>query len=127
MATMSRMPSASAARPGLVDLIGVEDEVLAQHGGVLGCAALLDGGQVGEFALEAWVGQAGDGSGTVGDVGLREADRVEVGGQQPAGGRGLLDLRDEPDAAAGEGAGQVQGGRLVGRRLPDFGERGGTL
>ena len=85
---------------GLGHLIGVEHEILAQHR------------QIGrrarrhheiEMALERrGVGEHRQARGTAGLIGLCKRRRVEVGTDQPLGGRGLLHFRDQGIFAACE-------------------------
>ena len=76
----------------LVHLVGIKDEVLAQHGRGAGSAGFLDGRQVLRLALKAGVGQHGNGRGSVFGVGAGQLYWVKVGAEQTPGGRGLFDF-----------------------------------
>ena len=116
MAMMSKMASAPAPRAS-IDLVGVEDEVLAEH---RGCAALtseMSGGgfhldDVIQFALEPRVGEYRDCGRTVSRVGPGQVNRVEIGPEQAAGGRGLFDLGNQPYTTGFESVGQAKRARL---------------
>jgi hypothetical protein len=115
----------------LEELVAVEDEVLAQqrrrHRGA-------DPGKVRQVPLEeGGVGEDADGGGAVAGVGAGDGDRVEVGADQPGGGRGALDLGDDlhaagrfqghPEVAHRRGLGQAPlqvGFRQAGPRLVDL-------
>src|SRR5439155_25457208 len=86
-----------AERPALDHLIGVEDEILAQYReaasgarGLQMIVAALEIGRVREYR------EAG---GAARLIGLRQRGRIEIGADQAAAGRGLLDLGNEPMAA----------------------------
>ena len=99
---------------GFVHLVGVEQEVLAQHGNGSGCAAFLDRGQMLRFAKEMVVGDHRDSRCAVVRVRGGEFGGVEVLAQQAFRRRRFLDLRDEADAFTPQGAGEVQRGRARG-------------
>src|SRR3989441_1714493 len=86
-----------AGRSRLPELVLVQDEVLAKQ-------RHLDRGADRSQKLEAplevlLVGEHGDGVGAVARLYARHGDRVQIGGQDAPGGRGLLHLGDEPDPA----------------------------
>ena len=82
-----------AVGAGLDHLIGVVDEILAQH-------RQLGGGAGGHHEIEMAlkrrrVGQHRETGGAAGFIGLGQRRRIEVGANQPLGGRGLLHLGDQ--------------------------------
>ena len=92
----------------------VEDEILAQHGqsdGGAGGAQMLGG------ALEErLIGQHRQAGGAAFRIGASQRGRVEIGPDQSAGGRGLLDFRDQSVLAADGGILQrgAETARLIG-------------
>lgn len=93
---------------GLIDLVLVDDEILAEDGELDGGP---DGGEIFQFALEEFfVGQDADRIGAASLVGPGDLDGVEVGADEARRRRGLFDLGDDVEAAAaalGDGAVEV--------------------
>ena len=98
----------------LQDLVGIEDEILAQQRQIDGRADLA---QIVETALEMRpVGQHADAGGPVLLVDLGDLDGVEVGAEDAPRGAGLLHFGDEADgAAAGQGGVEIANRRGVGQ------------
>ena len=87
-----------AMRARFRHLIGVEHEILAQHGQIGGGAR---GHHEIEMTLEGGgIGQHREAGRAAGFIGLRKDGRIEIGADQPLGGRGLLHLRDQRVVAA---------------------------
>src|SRR5690606_11971774 len=88
---------------GFAYLPRIYHEILAQNG-------QADGGASGDeevvSALEVWgVRQYRQACGTAIPIGTRQCGRIEIGPDQSLAGRGLLDLRDQPETG---GAGITQ-------------------
>ena len=64
---------------------------------------------------EFFIGEHGDGRGTVFSVDIRHLEEVEVRGENPFGGRGTLEFSDQarvsPEAAALDGGKKISGRR----------------
>ncbi len=91
-----------APGPRFGDLVGLVEEILAQHRQRAGCArrdemigAALERGRVGEHRQAAGAARL---------VGARQRGRIELGADQPLRRARLLDLGDERIGAAGEAA-----------------------
>src|SRR6516162_9581219 len=101
------------------DLVGVEDEVLAQHrqfSAAAGCAQIL------VTALEiGGIGQHREAARAPRRIGTRQAGRVEIAANQSGAWRGLLDLGDQAIAALGEVPFEC---RREGPQLRRLGKRG---
>ncbi len=110
-----------AVRAGLPQLVGGDDEVLAEQRGVHGGA---DGVQVRQRAAEAaLLGQHADRGGTAGRVVGRQGGRVRDRGQRALGRAGALDLADHPDAVAAQCGHAVLGVRGLGGELLELVQR----
>src|SRR5581483_2272413 len=93
-----------AGGASLVDLIRVEDEVLAQDGqGDRGA----HGAEVVEGALEMAVGEDRDGGGAVGGIGGGDGCGIEVGKDVALAGRGAFDLGDDGRAPGAQRADEI--------------------
>ncbi len=114
-----------AVRAGLPELVGGDDEVLAQDRDVdLGA----DGLQVGEGAAEAaLLGQDADDGRAARLVVGGEPGGVRDGGQRALGGAGPLDLADHGDALALEGRDAVLGLARLRRSLLELVESDACL
>ncbi len=90
---------------GFVDLIGIEDEVLAEDrevGNAAGAFQVLGG------ALEeGGFGEDGEGGGAARFVGGGKIGGIEIGADVAEGGGGALDFGDDADAGTGEGGGEA--------------------
>jgi hypothetical protein len=90
---------------GFVDLVGVEDEVLAEDGELDDVAGALE--VLGGAFEEGGFGEDGEGGGAAVLVGGGEVAGVQVGADVAEGGGGALDFGDDADAGAGEGSGEA--------------------
>jgi hypothetical protein len=84
----------------LVDLVGVDDEVLAQHRQVAGGAGFLQ--VFGRALEEAPVGEHREAGGAGARIASGDVGGAEVGAQQALAGAGLLDLGDHRRPAGAE-------------------------
>jgi hypothetical protein len=90
---------------GFVDLVGIENEVLAEDGEVDDVAGALE--VLGGALEEGGFGQDGEGGGAAVLVGGGEVAGMQVGADVAEGGGGALDFGDDADAGAGEGFGEA--------------------
>ena len=98
-----------AVDAGFVELIGVDDEILAEDGEWDFGADLLE---VGQFALEVFpIGETTDGDGAGVVVLAGDGDGVEVFADESGGGAGLFDFGDDVDVGVlgGDGFEEVTG------------------
>lgn len=106
-----------AGSPGLVDLVGVDDEVLAQQRGVDRGA---DGAQIGQAAAETpFFGEDADGAGTTTCVGPGQDRGVGDVGQLALAGAATLDLGDHADPGGAEVRHRIARGGSGSRCLSD--------
>ena len=104
-------------RPGLVELVGAEDEVLAEQGQVHHLAHLH---QHLEAALEKrLVGEHRQTAGATGGIGTGDGLGVEILPDHPLAGAGLLHLGDHRRlaAAGAQGREEIAGGGQLGHLL----------
>ena len=80
---------------GLMDLVGIEQEILAQRG--QGAGRARRGQKLGRALEGRRVGQHRKAGGAARLIGLGERRRVEIGADQALGRAGLLDLGDQRD------------------------------
>ncbi len=90
---------------GFIDLVGVEDEVLAQDGEVGDAAGAFQ--VLGGAFEESGFGEDGQSGGAAGFVGGGEIGGIEIGADVAEGGGGAFDFGDDADAGAGEGGGEA--------------------
>ncbi len=114
-----------ARRTGLEDLVGIRDEVLAQHGNRHGRAHQLE--VLERTAEPPALGEHADGAGSPDLVGRGESRRVgDVGERAPRRAR-PLHLCDDLDPVGGcERAEYVEGGRACGGGRLDVSEADGS-
>ena len=109
-----------AGDDALEDLQFIDDEILAQQRQL---DLVADEAQVGEVAVEIFlVGQDAERLGAAAGVFARLGERVEIGGDDAGGGRGLLHLGDDGHLGAAMQPG-AEGAKVVAeeRLLAQFG------